>query len=220
MSSKTRIVVLHMKEIIYTAIFAVLAIVLILLLIFMFLPKVRGSHNKTAKYNPGVYTSDLTVGDTTLSLEVTVSETEITSIHFSNLNETVSAMYPLLQPAIEEIADQIVANQSLDDIQYTEETHYTKTAELDRILSQGLYAGNPGRAMEQDAAEPDGTPVLFGYFCDLPRIVRFNTALELMERPGTLICFDFQADVLRRYCSDRVHLQTIDFTKFEGRLFP
>ena len=92
MSSKTRIVVLHMKEIIYTAIFAVLAIVLILLLIFMFLPKVRGSHNKTAKYNPGVYTSDLTVGDTTLSLEVTVSETEITSIHFSNLNETVSAM--------------------------------------------------------------------------------------------------------------------------------
>lgn len=46
MSSKTRIVVLHMKEIIYTAIFAVLAIVLILLLIFMFLPKVRGSHNK------------------------------------------------------------------------------------------------------------------------------------------------------------------------------
>lgn len=95
-----------------------------------------------------------------------------------------------------------------------------KTAELDRILSQGLSAGNPGRAMEQDAAEPDGTPVLFGYFCDLPRIVRFNTSLELMERPGTLICFDFQADVLRRYCGDRVRLQTIDFTKFEGRLFP
>ena len=133
MSSKTRIVVLHMKEIIYTAIFAVLAIVLILLLIFMFLPKVRGSHNKTAKYNPGVYTSDLTVGDTTLSLEVTVSETEITSIHFSNLNETVSAMYPLLQPAVEEIADQIVANQSLDDIQYTEETHYTSQAIINAV---------------------------------------------------------------------------------------
>ena len=129
MSSKTRIVVLHMKEIIYTAIFAVLAIVLILLLIFMFLPKVRGSHNKTAKYNPGVYTSDLTVGDTTLSLE----ETEITSIHFSNLNETVSAMYPLLQPAVEEIADQIVANQSLDDIQYTEETHYTSQAIINAV---------------------------------------------------------------------------------------
>lgn len=96
-----------------------------------------------------------------------------------------------------------------------------KTAELDlHFCHRASTPANPGRAMEQDAAEPDGTPVLFGYFCDLPRIVRFNTALELMERPGTLICFDFQADVLRRYCSDRVHLQTIDFTKFEGRLFP
>ena len=41
MSSKTKIVVLHMKEIIYTVIFAVLAIVLILLLIFMFRPEHR-----------------------------------------------------------------------------------------------------------------------------------------------------------------------------------
>ena len=95
-----------------------------------------------------------------------------------------------------------------------------KTAELNRILSQGLIAGNAGRAIEQDAAEQDGTPVLFGYSCDLPRITRFNTSLDLMDRPGTLICFDFQADVLRRYCGSRVRFQTIDFTKFEGRLFP
>ena len=61
---------------------------------------------------------------------------------------------------------------------------------------------------------------LFGYFCDLPRIARFNTSLELSERPGTLICFDFQAEVLRSYCGSRVRFQTIDFTKFEGRLFP
>ena len=47
-----------------------------------------------------------------------------------------------------------------------------KTAELNRILSQGLIAGNAGRAIEQDAAERDGTPVLFGYSCDLPRITR------------------------------------------------
>ena len=39
MSSKTKIVVLHMKEIIYTAIFAVLAIILILLFFIMFLPE-------------------------------------------------------------------------------------------------------------------------------------------------------------------------------------
>ena len=39
MKSKTKIIVLHMKEIVYTVIFAVLGILLILLLIHMFHPK-------------------------------------------------------------------------------------------------------------------------------------------------------------------------------------
>ena len=39
MSAKTKIVVLHMKEIIYTTIFVVLGILLLVLLIFMFFPK-------------------------------------------------------------------------------------------------------------------------------------------------------------------------------------
>ena len=39
MSSKTKIIVLHMREIIYTVVFAVLALILILLLFFMFGPK-------------------------------------------------------------------------------------------------------------------------------------------------------------------------------------
>lgn len=47
MSSKTKIVVLHMKEIIYTVIFAVLAIILILLLIFMFRPEHRSAQKIT-----------------------------------------------------------------------------------------------------------------------------------------------------------------------------
>ena len=39
MSSKTKIVVLHLKELIYTGIFAVLGILFIILLIIMFLPR-------------------------------------------------------------------------------------------------------------------------------------------------------------------------------------
>ena len=54
MSSKTKIVVLHMKEIIYTVIFAVLAIILILLLIFMFRPEHR-SGNLHLRYHSEQY---------------------------------------------------------------------------------------------------------------------------------------------------------------------
>ena len=39
MSSKTKIVVLRMKELIYTGIFVALGILLILLLVYMFAPK-------------------------------------------------------------------------------------------------------------------------------------------------------------------------------------
>ena len=72
MSSKTKIVVLHMKEIIYTVIFAVLAIVLILLLIFMFRPGHHSGSNDKKIYTPGIYTSDITLNNTALEVEVTV----------------------------------------------------------------------------------------------------------------------------------------------------
>ena len=55
MSSKTKIVVLHMKEIVYTAIFAVLAIVLIILLIFMFRPKSRETSAEADKCTRSLY---------------------------------------------------------------------------------------------------------------------------------------------------------------------
>ena len=85
MSSKTKIVVLHMKEIIYTVIFAVLAIVLILLLIFMFRPGHHSGSNDKKIYTPGIYTSDITLNNTALEVEVTVDETHINSIRFTNL---------------------------------------------------------------------------------------------------------------------------------------
>ena len=125
MSSKTKIVVLHMKEIIYTAVFAALAIILILLLVFMFLPKNKESKTNEEKYMPGVYTSTVTLNNTALEVEVTVDETHINSIRFSNLDESVTTMFPLIQLTIEDIAEQVYDSQSLDNIQLSEDSPYT-----------------------------------------------------------------------------------------------
>ncbi len=133
MSSKTKIIVLHMKEIIYTAIFAVFAIILILLLLFMFLPKSRETSAKADLYEPGTYTSDLTLGGTSLTVEVTVDASQITSVRFANIDDTVTAMYPLIQPAIEDIAQQITDTQSLDNIQYSEDNPYTSQLIINAI---------------------------------------------------------------------------------------
>ena len=134
MSSRTKIVVLHMKEIIYTAIFAALGILLIVLLVIMFRPDGKADGKNTGKqYNPGIYTSSLTLNNTNLEVEVSVDESQINSIRFSNLDETVTAMFPLIQPAIEDIADQIYETQSLEDISLSEDTPYTSQIILDAI---------------------------------------------------------------------------------------
>lgn len=133
MSSKTKIVVLHMKEIIYTAVFAVLAIVLILLLLFMFLPKNKGTSATEQKYVPGSYTSTVSLNNTALEVEVTVDESHINSIRFSNLDETVATMYPLIQPAIENIAEQVYDKQSLENIEYPQDNPYTSQIIINAI---------------------------------------------------------------------------------------
>ncbi|HJA80493.1 MAG TPA: hypothetical protein H9776_01795 [Candidatus Mediterraneibacter intestinipullorum] len=134
MSSRTKIVVLHMKEIIYTAIFAALGILLVILLFIMFRPEKDTAGADTGKqYTPGIYTSSLTLNNTNLEVEVSVDESRINSIRFSNLDETVTTMFPLIQPAIEDIAEQVYETQSLDDVSLSEDAPYTSQIILDAI---------------------------------------------------------------------------------------
>lgn len=139
MSSKTKIVVLHMKELIYTAIFAALGILLILLLIYMFLPEKNGNDKEksaaTMQYIAGVYTSSIMFNDNVIDVEVVVDNNRINSISLVNMDETVTAMYPLMQPALDSISQQIYDKQSLDNITYSEENQYTATVLLQAIDS-------------------------------------------------------------------------------------
>ena len=61
MSAKTKIIVLHMKEVIYTGIFLLLAVILAIVLFFMFGPGQKKSASADAKsrYKPGIYTSSI-----------------------------------------------------------------------------------------------------------------------------------------------------------------
>ena len=86
MSAKTRIVVLHMKEVIYTAIFVGLGIVLVILLLFMFLPKKqKGDAEPTMQYTAGVYTSSVMMGSQSADVQVIVDENRIQSISLVSL---------------------------------------------------------------------------------------------------------------------------------------
>ena len=135
MSSKTKIVVLRMKELIYTAVFLGLAVVLITLFLIMFRPRQEtpSSPSQTASYIPGVYTSSMTLGSQNLNVEVTVGADEIRSVSFVSLDEAVTTMYPLMQPVMEDLARQIVQNQSTEDLSYSMETRYTSQSLIGAI---------------------------------------------------------------------------------------
>lgn len=87
--------------------------------------------------------------------------------------------------------------------------------QLQDILMTDLYSGNTGATLENDALDESGNPVLFAYTCDLPRIKRFDTALRLQSKCGTVICFDFQKEALARYCGKQITFQTISYEKWE-----
>lgn len=151
MSAKTKIVVLHMKELIYTGVFALLGILLIVMLIVMFVPRDQedipedtetqtqtqtpdlSSDSASAAYIPGIYSTELVLGGQTIDVEVIVSQEAISSIRLVNLSESVTTMYPLLEPALESICNQVYETQSLDNITYSSDSKYTSLVLIEAI---------------------------------------------------------------------------------------
>lgn len=146
MSSKTKIIVLKSKELIYTGIFVLLGVLLIFLLFYMFSPDKPADESTHATtetieeqpvasttYKPGVYTSELNLGGSSLMVSVTVDETAVTHVDITNLDETVTAMYPLINPSLEEINNQISVVSSIDNITYSSDNKYTSIMILEAV---------------------------------------------------------------------------------------
>ena len=135
MSSKTKIVVLHMKEVIYTAIFLVLLIILGILVFFMFGSgkSSQVSSMGTSRYTPGIYRSSLSLNNNTFDVEVTVDADRISSIHLTNLSETTAAMFPLIEPALDSLASQNYSSQSLENLDYPSDQKYTSAMLIEAI---------------------------------------------------------------------------------------
>ena len=90
--------------------------------------------------------------------------------------------------------------------------------QLNEILSENLLPPSPTIPIEHDALEQDGSPVLFSYLCDLPRLHRFRCALTLRNQTGSILCFDYQAEALREVFGVQVNITSIDFAAYERML--
>lgn len=168
MSGKTKILVLHMKEVVYTGIFIFLGFIFLILLAVMFLPgrpkdaaSPASTENSgtvstenvlsgnasipgqsvTANYTPGIYTASLEVSGSNLEMQVIIEKTGITDVSFTHLDETIETMYPLFTPVLENIATQLKNGTPLQDITYEDAQKYTANVLL-KTLEELLNAAS------------------------------------------------------------------------------
>ena len=118
--SKTRFMVIKLKELIKTAIFAIIGAAIIIALIIMIVPK-----SSDAKYKSGTYTSNISIGDETAAITLTFSDNEITDMAFVPTSDTFELFYPLAQTTANEIKAQIMSNQSTDNIELSYDSQMT-----------------------------------------------------------------------------------------------
>ena len=144
--SKTKIVVVKLKELLLTIALVILGIFLILLGIAWASTKKEASPKGTpsnspnemttqtsALYTPGVYTSSISIGDTLVHLELVCDDNHINSIRLVNLDEAVSTMYPLLHPALEDLELQLSKDIPLEELTITEGSQYTQNLLIEAI---------------------------------------------------------------------------------------
>ncbi|MBP3325958.1 MAG: hypothetical protein J6L77_06035 [Coprococcus sp.] len=140
--ASTKLIVLKSKEIIYTLIFLALVAVLVIILMIMFKGDKKGkdeekmnpvSDEVTTGYVPGTYDSSITLGESTLSVMVTVDSESITDVSFKQLDESVMAMYPLLESSMEDINTQLQYVSSIDNLTYSSDNKYTATLIINAI---------------------------------------------------------------------------------------
>ncbi len=133
--AKTKIVVIQLKEIIYTVIFAALGILLILLLIFMFKPDKddEAASAITDLYTAGVWNSSIAINDMAINLEVVVDKNHINSVTIKNIDESVTTMFPLVSPSLEAIALQLYNDVPIDQVELMEDRKYTQQLLIEAI---------------------------------------------------------------------------------------
>lgn len=103
-------------------------------------------------YIPGIYTTELILGSETVNVEVIVNDHAITSLSLADPDETLTTMYPLLEPTMDSLSEQICETQDLSQVTYSAETRYTSLVLLEAVKA------SLEKAKPKATPEATGTP--------------------------------------------------------------
>ena len=119
------------------------------------LDSASGSAGTDNTYIPGIYTTELILGSETVNVEVIVNDHAITSLSLANPDETLTTMYPLLEPTMDSLSEQICETQDLSQVTYSAETRYTSLVLLEAVKAS-LEKAKP-KATPEASTTPETT---------------------------------------------------------------
>ena len=126
----TKFVVVKAKELIKTAVFAVLGVIILVGLITFFLH--MGDEENTGVYRDGTYYGEMELGGEITEIAVEIKNGEIADVSMEEPAEAVAVFYPLLETAAEEVGQAVVATQSLT-VEVAPENAHSAQLVLDTI---------------------------------------------------------------------------------------
>lgn len=153
MNTKTKIIVIHMRELLIGGIILAALIIGLIFFIVSAMSNAGGSGNKSGSsngstpskttsstniqhtYSPGVYTASITLNGNPVDVQVTVDKNNINSIELIQVSDAVTTMYPLLQTNFEEISKAVMETGTTQNIPYNSDNKYTSTMLLNAIQS-------------------------------------------------------------------------------------
>ena len=126
----TKFVVVKARELIKTAVFAVLGVIIIVGLITFFLH--MGDDENTGMYRDGTYYGEVETGEEITEIAVEIKNGEIADVSMEETTEAVTVFYPLLKTAVEEVGREVVATQSLT-VEVSPENAHSAQLVLDAV---------------------------------------------------------------------------------------
>ena len=110
----TRIVVWKMKDLIKIGIIAVVGLAAIIALVIALTPSGGGSAGTSGRavFVPGTYSAQIILHNEPVSINVTVTEREITAVEMGEMMPSQQVMYPLFVPTMEALSREIIRRQT------------------------------------------------------------------------------------------------------------
>ena len=117
--SKPRFMVFKLKDLWVPVIVTVLAIIMVVFFISK-LTTTKTTFAPDQGFNDGLYLAEISLDNAEFNVAVSIHKNSIKSVELRNMDEQAKLMYPLFEPSIAYINDQVTKTQSLEIEEFAE----------------------------------------------------------------------------------------------------